>query len=672
MLPATRLGERESLELNVAFFVKVVMGQTEYAINYRAEAPMSKDRPLEFHLPGAPSLRATSRSGQDVWRELIYRITESVGNREDQYRISIRNVESGDSKGAIKPMADTKGLPKVPRDQGNRGTVVQIIPSHDRNARRVWLMGRVPVYGFRMLSTAAGGSSAVSADAIAKIRKIAELCKENPNFIVTDRLYKLLYDRNLYQVAYDKLKSKPGNMTQGMTPTTLDGMSMEVVDEIIANIKSETLQFQPGRRVNITKSNGETRPLTIAPPRDKLVQECIRMILEAIYENSFSEFSHGFRPKRGCHSALKMINQKFRVSTWFIEGDISNCFPSIDHDILILILEERIKDRRFIELIRKTLKAGYFEFKELSISVVGTPQGSIISPILANIFLDKLDKFVIELKSDFDRGSKASVNPEWKKLENAMWRARSLENKRRIRKQMMGIRSKLAIDTAFKRLSYVRYADDWIIGIRGSAEDCRQILEKVGKFISERLKLNLSIEKTKITNTKSEVARFLSVDIKRFNHRTYRRVKGRLTRITDALRLTAPLERVTAKLKSNGFLKKNNPAPRFLWLKNNKEEIILLYNSVYRGITNYYRFVHNFNELSSWVHFVLKASCAKLLAAKFSLKTQASVFKKFGSDFKGSGKHGFVKAAYGNKPLAFNVNTDDILLRVNAQGISRA
>jgi group II intron reverse transcriptase/maturase len=275
-----------------------------------------------------------------------------------------------------------------------------------------------------------------------------------------DKLYKLLYDRKLYQIAYDKLKSKPGNMTPGITPTTLDGISLEVIDKIIEEMKLGTFQFQPGRRVNIPKANGKTRPLTIAPPRDKLVQECIRMILESIYESSFSEYSHGFRPNKGCHSALKMMNQKFRVTSWFIEGDISNCFPSIDHDILIQILEERIKDKRLIDLIRKALKAGYFEFKELSISVVGTPQGSIISPILANIYLDKLDKFVETLKSEFDKGSKASVNPEWKRLENAMWRAKTIEDKRRIRKELIAIKSKLAIDPNFKRLSYVRYADD--------------------------------------------------------------------------------------------------------------------------------------------------------------------------------------------------------------------
>jgi retron-type reverse transcriptase len=154
----------------------------------------------------------------------------------------------------------------------------------------------------------------VSTDAISKIRRIAEFCKQNPDFIVTDKLYRLLYDKRLQQASYEKLKSKPGNMTPGIVPTTIDGMSEEVLSEIIEKIKDGSFEFQPGRRVNIPKANGKMRPLTVAPPRDKIVQESIRTILEAIYEYSFSDDSHGFRPNKSCHSALKALNQKFRVA----------------------------------------------------------------------------------------------------------------------------------------------------------------------------------------------------------------------------------------------------------------------------------------------------------------------------------------------------------------------
>ncbi len=459
-------------------------------------------------------------------------------------------------------------------------------------------------------------------------------------------------------------------MTPGIVPTTIDGMSEEVLSEIIEKIKDGSFEFQPGRRVNIPKANGKMRPLTVAPPRDKIVQESIRTILEAIYEYSFSDDSHGFRPNKSCHSALKALNQKFRVAKWFIEGDITKCFDTIDHEVLIRILEERIRDKKFIGIIRKALKAGYFEFRKYSHSLVG--QGSIISPILANIYLDKFDRYIEKLKSEFDIGSKASVNPDWKKLENAMNRAKTTTEKVAIRKAMMQKKSKLAVDPHFKKLTYVRYADDWIIGVRGSREDCKVILSKIREFLKQELKLELSEEKTKITSANNGTARFLSVDIKRFKHTKFRRVKGRLTRVTDSLRLTAPLDKITNKLKASGFLKEGKPAPKFLWMVSSKDEIILLYNSVYRGITNYYRFVHNFNELSSWVHYVLKASCAKLLAAKFTLKNQKKVFDEFGNDLKGNDNHGFVKGIWGIKPSAYKTTTGDISLRVNAPGISKA
>ena len=670
--PATGLGKGESPELNIASTVKVEQDKTDWIQNHRAEISMSKDRLLEFHLPGASSLRATSQSGQDVWSESTLNITESIRNHNNQDRISIQNVESGSSKEIEKPTKETTGLPKARKGYGNRGIVVPTSACNLLLFKRRTEMGRRPVIGVRRLTMAAESFSAVSTDAISKIRRIEELCKENPNFIVTDKLYRLLYDRRLHQAAYEKLKSKPGNMTQGIVPTTLDGMSNEILDNIIEKIRNGTFEFKPGRRVNIPKANGKTRPLTIAPPRDKIVQESIRMILEAIYEHSFSENSHGFRPYKSCHSALKMFNQKFRVSKWFIEGDITKCFDSIDHKILIKILEERIKDKKFINIINRALKAGYLEFNRLSQTVAGTPQGSIISPILANIYLDRLDKFIDKLKAEFDTGLKASTNPAWKNRENAMYRAQSLDEKIKIRKSMLQIKSKLALDPKFKKIVYIRYADDWVIGVRGSIEDCRLILEKIRDFLKVELKLDLSNEKTKITNSKNDVACFLSVNIRRFKQITFRRVKSRLTRITDSLRLTAPLDRIIRKLKTNGFIKEGSPAPRFLWLASSKDEIILLYNSVYRGLTNYYRFVHNFNELSSQTHYILKSSCAKLLAAKFTLKSQRRVYEKFGSDLKGDDKHGFIKAIHGNKPSAFNVKMGDVHLRINAQGISKA
>lgn len=215
--------------------------------------------------------------------------------------ISTLNVKSWDSKEDFKVIVGTGGLPKTLKGYGNRGIVV---PN----------LGRIPVSSVRYFSTTADGVSTVSTDSLRKIQRINELCIDNKEFIVTDKLYRLLYDKEMFYAAYNKLKSKPGNMTQGITPTTLDGISIEVLEEIIGSLKDGSFQFQPGRRINIPKANGGSRPLTIAPPRDKLVQECIRMILEAIYEPAFKECSHGFRPNKSCHTALRTIRQKFGMA----------------------------------------------------------------------------------------------------------------------------------------------------------------------------------------------------------------------------------------------------------------------------------------------------------------------------------------------------------------------
>ena|ERR1700683_7201 len=234
------------------------------------------------------------------------------------------------------------------------------------------------------------------------------MCSENPNHTVKD-IYSLLYNQRLYEIAYQNLKSKPGNMTPGLTATTLDGFSSEVIYSIIASMKDQSFKFKPGRRIQIPKASGGTRPLTIAPPRDKIVQEVIRIILEVIFEPTFSLNSHGFRSGKSCHTALRQILTTFGVATWYIEGDISECFDSFDHDILIEILRNKIKDERFIRLIIKSLKAGYFEFKEYQQSLIGTPQGSIISPILCNIYMDLFDKFIDKLSEEFNVGTKAII-----------------------------------------------------------------------------------------------------------------------------------------------------------------------------------------------------------------------------------------------------------------------
>lgn len=658
--PATELGGGESPKLNIASLTKGETGLTQiYPIVHRAEPSMNKARLPELNLLGA-----STRGLYHVWNRIYalsailrWRIALWIDCNQDT--ISIQNVKSRDSKEGIKIINGTKGLPKVLKNHGNRGIIVPLIA------------GRVPEIGVCIFSTTAGSSSTVSTDGLGKIQKINRLCVSNKEFVIQDKIYRLLYDKELYYTAYYKLKSKPGNMTPGINPTTLDGLSEEIIEEIIESLKNGTFKFNPGRRVMIPKDSGGKRPLTIAPPRDKLVQECIRMILEAIYEPSFSEYSHGFRPNRSCHTALRALRQKFVMAKWFIEGDISKCFDSIDHNKLMSILGKRIKDQRFLDLIRKALKAGYMEFSRYSSSIAVTPQGSIISPILANIYLDKLDAFVSKLKDEFDIGTKATIDPLYKKLARRKERAKTIEDKLIIHKMLIRTSSKMQIEPKFNKLEYVRYADDWIMGIRGSKKESVELMNRVKEFLKNELNLDLSEAKTKITNASKEQAKFLSVGIKRSGHETYSIKNSVLTRNVKNMRLTAPLDRVTNKLALNGFMKDGKPYPKFIWMQESKDAIILLYNSVYRGIMQYYRFTDNFNNFSSKVYYVLKNSCARLLTAKFKAKSQGEIYAKLGKNLKGKDKHGFVDITLGINTAAFNVKTNDILLRFQAKGISK-
>ena len=208
----------------------------------------------------------------------------------------------------------------------------------------------------------------------------------NPQWI-NRNLYRLLYNPALHIMAYERLKSKPGNMTPGTDGQTLDGFSMETIETYMRLLREEHYQPTPVRRKNIPKSKGY-RPLGVPSPRDKIIQECVRLILEAIYEPNFHENSHGFRPGKSCHTALESLRRNWVGTKWVIEGDISQCFEKIDHHRLLDILREKIDDDRFINLIRKFLTAGYMENWQYHKTYSGTPQGSVISPILTNIYLD--------------------------------------------------------------------------------------------------------------------------------------------------------------------------------------------------------------------------------------------------------------------------------------------
>lgn len=341
-----------------------------------------------------------------------------------------------------------------------------------------------------------------------------------------ERLYRVLFNSEMFLLAYHNIQGRQGNMTEGSDGKTIDGMSLKRIENLIDALKDESYQPKPARRTYIPKKNGNMRPLGIPSIDDKLVQEVLRMLLEAIYEGSFENTSHGFRPKRSCHTALIQVQKNFTAAKWFIEGDIEGFFDNINHDVLIGILKERIADDRFIRLMWKFLKAGYIEDWTFHRTYSGTPQGGIISPILANIYLDKLDKYMKEYACQFDRGDRRAMNLEYKRYSRKIWwlgtklkqtkdkdtRKELIDAIKQHQKNRMHLPSVDEMDEGYRRIKYVRYADDFIIGVIGSKSDCEAIKEDIKNFLGEKLKLTLSEEKTLITHGNRK-AKFLGYEI---------------------------------------------------------------------------------------------------------------------------------------------------------------
>jgi group II intron reverse transcriptase/maturase len=467
---------------------------------------------------------------------------------------------------------------------------------------------------------------------------------------IKENVYKFLLDPRMFEIAYAKLRNNPGNLTPGINPTPLDGINAEWIQETIASLKDESFQFTPSRRINTAKPQGGTkaalggpRPFTIAPPRDKIVMEVMRMILEAIYEPTFSPHSHGFRAAHSCHTAFRQIREKFGVASWYMVGDITKCYDTIDHHKLMALIESKILDRKFSRLVWKSLRAGYFEFDNSQQSLIGTPQGSVISPILANIFMDQLDKFIESsfmnlfmkgLMKGFDQGTHTCNFIPCHRLNGRL--NHSIENlpkeeTRKIPIQMRILPARDPMDPNFRRLVYVRYVDNWIIGIRGSHAEIVHIKTKVEEFLKEKMGLTLNAEKTLITHAETEKALFLDTYIFKAQARITRTSsKDCVMNNAKEIRLEAPIKHIVSKLTKAHFVRERRSWPKFIWIHYSLDQIITLYNAVIRRYMNYYSFVDNRGALATYVYYLLRGSCAKLIAAKMKLASQLKVFEKYG------------------------------------------
>lgn len=476
------------------------------------------------------------------------------------------------------------------------------------------------------------------------LTRLQENSKNNHDEVFT-KLFRYLLRPDIYYVAYQNLYANNGAATKGVDEDTADGFSEDKVNRIIEALRNGTYEPKPVRRTYIKKKNGKMRPLGLPTFTDKLVQDVIRMVLQAIYEPVFSNYSHGFCPGRSCHTALAQLKHEFIGAKWFVEGDIKGCFDNIDHTVLIGIVGKKVKDARFINLLRLFLKAGYMEEWKYYGTYSGCPQGGIISPILANIYLNELDTFVEELKKSFDTNTPYTLTPQYRALQNKRACTKKKLDRRNggeerdqliaqyieLGKELRKTPAKLCND---KKLKYVRYADDFLIAVNGSKEDCEWIKAQLTEFIRGTLKMELSQEKTLITHS-NDCARFLGYDVRVRRDQQVKPWKNCKQRtMNNTVELLIPFrDKIEKYLFTKGAVKqrpdngKLEPVARIDLTRNTDLEIVTTYDAELRGLCNFYYLASNYRNLN-YFSYLMEYSCLKTLAWKHKCKL-SKIYDKY-------------------------------------------
>ena len=455
-----------------------------------------------------------------------------------------------------------------------------------------------------------------------------------------ERIYRQLFNPQLFLMAYGRIYRNNGSMTPGVTGETVDGMSQAKIGTIIEALRSETYRWSPARRVYIPKKNSsKTRPLGMPPWSDKLLAEVVRLLLDAYYDVQFSDRSHGFRPSRGCHTALQDVVKYWTGTRWFIEGDISDCFGSLDHEVLLGILGEKIHDGRFLQLIGNMLKAGYLEDWKWNATLSGAPQGGVASPVLSNIYLDQLDQFVEQvLLPEYNRGKLRRHNPEYHRLDSRMYWAKRRGDRaavRELRLRKRSLPSTDPYDPDYRRLRYVRYADDWLLGFAGPKSEAEEIKERIKQFLSDRLKLELSEPKTLITHATTQAAHFLGYEIR--TQRCDTKLTGPRRSTSGIIGLYVPHDVIQRRCAA--YMGGGKPVGRGVLIHDDDFSIVAAYQAEYRGLVQYYVLAQDVSRLKR-LQWVMQTSMLKTLADKHR-STVTRMARKYRAEVRTS--HGLLR-----------------------------
>jgi RNA-directed DNA polymerase len=457
---------------------------------------------------------------------------------------------------------------------------------------------------------------------------------------------------DLWMQAYLNIQGNKGALTRGTDTVTMDGYSPERAANLVALIREKRYKPKPVRRHRIpTPVAGKMRPLGIPSADDKLVQEVVRMILERIYEPLFKQSSHGFRPYRSCHTALRAMQKGWTGTKWFIDLDIKGYFNNINHDILMALLKKRIEDTQFLDLIQNMLQAGYVEDWEYHKTYSGIPQGGSVSTILANVYLHELDEYMEKKKQEFDQGKKRHFSTSWLNVSSCLryYRkriaalqgdnspathikiARYVQKIRERKRQQLRLPASDPLDPTFRRLFYTRYADDTLIGIIGRKHEAAQMFGEIKDFLNTTLKLDLSEEKSGIHHAKEGVP-FLGYVVQNFSNAKLLKLRRKGTKVAATrrtirdrlqLRVSHTKMREFCQRKGYGDYDTLQPSAKPGWVMVDDEEILLAYNAEMRGIANYYALA---NGAKGGLHKLMHLATRSFLAT-LARKHHASVSK---------------------------------------------
>jgi group II intron reverse transcriptase/maturase len=451
-----------------------------------------------------------------------------------------------------------------------------------------------------------------------------------------ERVYRNMRRRGLFLKAYAKIYANAGATTVGTdAQDTIQGMSLARIDAIILQLEQGTYRWKPSRRTYIPKYNGSLRPLSIPNWSDKLVQEVMRMILEAYYEPQFRDSSHGFRPNRSCHTALREIKQTWTGTKWFIEGDIRGCFDNLSHEVIIALLSQTIHDNRFLKLVKDMLQAGYVDDWQYHRSYSGSPQGGVISPILSNIVLHELDKYVEDqLIPRYTKGERRKQNPEYNRIWYAKQQAKQRGDKelfRALTQQLRQLPRHDPYDPQYRRLRYQRYADDFLLGFIGPKEEALAIKADLTAFI-QTINLTLSQEKTHITHARDQAAKFLGYEITvAWDDAKLNSCQGyKIRALNGSVQLRVPRKVSTKWLRR--YARNGKPHYKGGYIELSDFEIVETFGAQLRGLVNYYILADNIGTALSHVRWVCMESARKTLAAKHKIRQPEKTYRRYYHD----------------------------------------